>query len=389
MGRPDAQQHVEHAEHTGTDRGGGGRGGRRALRVLFAVSDWPGHWHAMVPLGWALRAAGHDVRVVCAPSQTEPLTRAGLTPVPILDGGWDMALQGRLQNYVDARDGQWRLPGLPPHPVTGEPLASLDEFDMDAWFTGHHPRLVEAATGSTDRAVAFGRAWRPDLVVHERFSLEGPLVAGVLGVPSAVHLWGPCGPDDSEPGFISLPLDFSGAFDRYGLPPLTARTLTHVIDPSPAGVAPPLLTAERMPVRYVPYNGPGSAPPDLPGPSGRPRVCVVWGTSLTRMYGPASFAVPEALAGLADLDAEVVVAVTGADRERLGTVPPNARVVGHTPLHLLLPSCAAVVHHGGAGVVMTSLAAGVPQLAVSHGLDQAVNARRVAGAGAGRVVEAP
>ncbi|MCD0485145.1 protein IroB, partial [Streptacidiphilus sp. ASG 303] len=67
----------------------------------------------------------------------------------------------------------------------------------------------------------------------------------------------------------------------------------------------------------------------------------------------------------------------------IGALPPGMRLLEQAPLHLLLPGCDLVVHHGGAGCTMTALAAGVPQLAISNGLDQHVNARRVTAAGAG------
>lgn len=36
-----------------------------------------------VPLAWALRTAGHEVRVAARPPLTDSITRAGLTAVPI------------------------------------------------------------------------------------------------------------------------------------------------------------------------------------------------------------------------------------------------------------------------------------------------------------------
>ena len=71
------------------------------------------------------------------------------------------------------------------------------------------------------------------------------------------------------------------------------------------------------------------------------------------------------------------------DLARLGTVPPGVRALERYPLHALLPTCAAVVHHGGAGCVMTALDAGVPQLALTFAVEQECNGERVAGAGAG------
>ncbi|MFF0388446.1 nucleotide disphospho-sugar-binding domain-containing protein [Kitasatospora sp. NPDC004615] len=356
------------------------------MRVLFTVSDWPGHWSAMVPLGWALQGAGHEVRVLCAPSQTEPLTRAGLTAVPLL-GGWDMAVQGRLQNYVSARDGQWRFAEPPPHPVTGQPLARLADFDLGSWFAQYHPTLVADATRSTDAAVGYARHWQPQLVVHDQLSIEGPLVGRVLDVPAVLQLWGPVGPADEGEGLIMLPPDYSGAFRRHGVGDHGPQHYAYAIDPCPPAVAPPLRgAARRLPVRFLPYNGPGAEPGWLAGLPERPRVCVVWGTSVSDMFGEVSFAVPKVIEALAALDVEVVLTLTGADRERterLGELPPNVRLLERVPLHLLLPHCDLVVHHGGAGCVMTALAAGTPQLALPNGLDQHRNAERITAAGIG------
>lgn len=359
------------------------------LRVLFVVSNWPGHWFSMVPLGWALQAAGHEVRVVCAPSQAEPVGRAGLTPLALLDAP-DLAFMARLLNYSAAQGGRWPYRELPPHPVTGRPVASLEEFEPGAWLRDHHERLVDMAHRSTDAAVDFGRRWRPHLVAHDLLSLEGPLVGRVLGVPALLHLWGPVGPDDRARGVPLVPLDISRAFQRYEVGALRRETYEYAIDPCPAGAAPPLAAARRLPVRHVPYNGPGAMPPwllTLPEASerrtGRPRVCVVWGTSVSVTFGPGSFAVPKVVEALAELDAEVLLTVTGADRARLGPLPPGVRLLEHTPLHLLLPSCDLVVHHGGGGCAMTGLAAGVPHLMLPCGLDQETIAARIAAAGAG------
>ncbi|MFM9593817.1 nucleotide disphospho-sugar-binding domain-containing protein [Streptomyces scabiei] len=361
------------------------------MRVLFTVSNWPGHWYSMVPLGWALQAAGHEVKVLCAPSQTEPLTHAGLVPLPVLDA-MDMSMRGRLHNYRKALAGTWPFDAPPLHPVTGEPLGTLDEFDMETWSLENHGWAIDTLTRSTDAAVEFARRWHPHLVVHDLMSLEGQLVGGALKIPALLHLWGPCGPQDpvpgAPPGASFVPMDPSGAFARHGAGEMNADIYTHVIDPSPSGVAPPL-AARRIPVRHLPYNGPGAVPPQSLGRTGdRPRVCVVWGTSVSRVHGPASFAVPRILEALSEVDADVLLALTGEDRERLADspLPESVRLLPRTPLSLLLPECDLVVHHGGAGCTMTGLAAGIPQLAVHAGQDQEVIADRVAGAGAARSV---
>ena len=37
-------------------------------------------------------------------------------------------------------------------------------------------------------------AWHPDLVVHDQSEFAAPIVAATLGVPTAVHSWGPMMP---------------------------------------------------------------------------------------------------------------------------------------------------------------------------------------------------
>jgi UDP:flavonoid glycosyltransferase YjiC (YdhE family) len=102
------------------------------------------------------------------------------------------------------------------------------------------------------------------------------------------------------------------------------------------------------------------------------------------MSGDETFALPQIVSALSRLDAELVVAVNAADRERLGPVPENVRVMEDLPLNLLLPTCAAVVHTGGSGTTLTAAALGVPQVAaVELFAEQRFNAEKMAAAGAG------
>ncbi|MCX4469511.1 DUF1205 domain-containing protein [Micromonospora sp. NBC_01655] len=356
------------------------------MRVMLAVSDWTTHWLNMVPLGWALQAAGHEVRVVCPPFQTLPATRAGLVPVEILQPG-ELVTKARMHNHVNARAGHWPYSDLPPDLVTGEPVASLDDFDPFAWIEENKARMIDAAVRSTDAAVEFARWWQPHLVIHDLMSIEGPLVARVLGVPATLTLWGPVGPDDEVPGVPGLrflAVDTSRAFQRYDVGQWGPDGIEHVIDPCPPGLRLPL-RARRLPIRQLPYNGPGAWPSWLREPPERPRVCVVWGTSVSSVFGPGSFPVPRLVEALAGLDVEVVFTVTGPDHDRIGPLPARMRAMQNVPLHLLLPTCDLVVHHGGGGSTMTALAAGVPQLVLPPGGDQEMIGARAEAAGVARV----
>lgn len=354
------------------------------MRVMCTVSAWPTHYFPLVPQLWALQAAGHDVRVVCAPSQVPVLTRAGLVPVPVLTE-LEIPFLARLKNVWDAQAGVWPYLWHPPHPVTGEDLADLAEFDFATFARANRRKIAEPVRRSGAAAVGFAREWRPDLVLHEPLSMEGLLAARVTEVPAVVHLWGPVGTHETDPavrGVAEYPVD---AFAGYGVGRIALDSVEHVIDPCPPDLAPPV-DANRLPVRYVPYNGTGEVPDWLWDEPVRPRVCVVWGNSLTRMFGSRSLAIPLVLEALSGLDVEVVVCAGRLDVDAVPGGGDRVRVCEQLPLHLLLPSCAAVVHHGGAGCLMTALAAGVPQVAIPTGMDQPANAGRMVAAGLGRAV---
>ncbi|MGW3073424.1 nucleotide disphospho-sugar-binding domain-containing protein [Kitasatospora sp. NPDC001132] len=349
------------------------------MRVLFTVSSWPTQYAALVPLGWAFQAAGHEVRVLCDPSQTDPVARCGLLPVPVLSGMPEV-LRLRLQYHAEAVAGNWPYPWLPPHPVTGDRLNRLDAFDFAHFESRTAPGLADEAARGFDAAVAHARDWRPQLVLHDPGSLEGLLVAKLLGVPSALCLWGPASPHDPDHMRI-VPTDHSGSFPRYGLGAFDVSMIERVVDPNPASLKVPV-EAERLPVRFVPYNGAAAAPAWTARRPERPRVVVTWSTALSTVSGPDSCLLPRIVAALDGLDAEVLVTATARDLAELGPVPPPVRVAERLPLATLLPGASAVVHHGGGGSSLTAMWAGVPQFIASFAAEQRISGERVAGTGA-------
>jgi len=134
-------------------------------------------------------------------------------------------------------------------------------------------------------------------------------------------------------------------------------------------------------MRYVPFNGGGQLPDWLLHAPDRPRVIVTLGTVIPGFRGLGPLQWLTDIAG--DVDAEFVVTLGQGEQEQLGTLPANVRPVSYTPLNALLATSTAVVHHGGSGSTMTSLALGVPQLVVPQGADQFHNANQVAKRGVG------
>ncbi|MEU0336017.1 nucleotide disphospho-sugar-binding domain-containing protein [Streptomyces sp. NPDC006193] len=352
------------------------------MRVLFTASDWGGHYYCMIPLGWALQAAGHEVRVACPPGQAAAVAGAGLVPVGVLDGP-DLTYWARLTRYQEAVEGRRALPGMPLHPDTGKPVRSLEEFDVASASERFMGEVFAALRRSYDAAAGLARSWRPDLVVYDVLTPEGALAAELAGAPSLYHSLGLYGAAETEPP-IDMGLDDpTQSFARHGLAEFRREEIAYVVDPSPSAAVPPHGSTLPVPVRFVPYNGPGGVPSWLlRPPAGRGRICVLWGYSATAMYGTGVPVLRTAVEVAARLGREVVVTAGEEEVAALGDLPDGVRVLCGFPLHTLLESCDALIHHGGAGATMTAAAAGVPQLALSLSPDQIVFGRRMEATGA-------
>ncbi len=125
-------------------------------------------------------------------------------------------------------------------------------------------------------------------------------------------------------------------------------------------------------MRYVPYNGGATLPAWLHSPPQPPRIAITVGTVVPEWNGLRSLRHLVDEAG--HLDAEFMLALGQADPTPLGPLPANVHPVGWVPLSSLLPTCQAIVHHGGAGTTLTALAHGVPQLVLPNGADRHINA---------------
>jgi UDP:flavonoid glycosyltransferase YjiC (YdhE family) len=329
------------------------------MRALFLSWAWGSHLQPMVPFGWALRAAGHEVLVASHPFFAGTITRAGLPALPVGDD-------------VDVR---------------GLMAAAHRRSSLDRSAIRHRGEMAVATATTSAVAMAkdtyrFARDWRPDFVVFEPMAFLGPGLAADLDVPALRLLW--------ATDFVASIADVGVADDAVlgGLG--TRHELTGhrafgdvTLDPCP----PRLRTADglaRRPMRYVPYNGPAVLPGWLRTPPSRPRVVVTWGGSLHYLDWRNAFLAPRIVRALAGYDVEVVVAVLDEQRDRFTDLPGNVVHVGPVALHLLLGDCAAVIHQGGAATTMTAMSAGVPQLIFPWAADAIVNARYISAAGAGR-----
>jgi len=356
------------------------------MRVIFTSFALDAHFLGQVPLAWALRCAGHEVRMASQPALTASITAAGLTAVPVgADHTWQDAMAG-------ADNADWDV------------TLDLDPARPEV----HHPELVGAvavemtnrffARANNDSMVAdlvgFARSWRPDLIIWEPFTPAGAIAATVTGAAHARLLWGADLIVDQRQALLCAagadPLAdwLDGVAGQYGFgfdEQLIRGQWT--IDQLPASVRLPL-GEPTVPMRYIPYNGPAVVPDWLREPPERPRVCLTVGISERHGANFVEVTLPRLLEAVADLDAEIVATLSPAARAQVPTLPDNVRAVEFVPLHALLPTCSAIVHHAGAGTWATAVASGVPQLMFPSVFDNAYRARRTEELGAGLVVPA-
>jgi glycosyltransferase len=328
------------------------------MRVLFAVAGGPSHLYPVVPLARAFRDAGHEVLLAGTPRSAGTMTRTGLSMVA-LGGGPALSPRTRAE-LLSTAYGQPPWPAdWPAHPeaLDAEQVRLLEVLGRYS---------VAAAEGMARELVAFAGEWGTDLIVHDTLALGAVVASARFDVPRVRYSHGTQDAfrvehriTDGEP----LP-EYSEFLGRFGLTPPTGSP--RYVDTVPPSM---FIGAEQpaVPMRWVPYNGPGNAPDGLTGPRRRPRVCVTWGLVVPNALGPAA-ADPydDVITAAAEAGAEVVVLTSEAQTRSLGTPPAGVRYVAGAPLKLVLPHCDAIVHHGGEGSAMTAAALAVPQVVITR-----------------------
>ncbi|XVQ90064.1 glycosyltransferase [Microbispora siamensis] len=315
----------------------------------------------MIPLAAALAAAGHEVLFAVPPEVRGIPMAAGLASVAT--GGH----RDPLPVFRAVAAGGPRQPVSPPD-GGGTPRV-----------LGLFVALAEDMAGDL---VGVAREFRPDLVLHDPTALAGPVAAAAVGARAVRHLYGLDLLAAAAPlvGRALEPLR-----RRFGLP--AALPAGAAVDPWPGPAKP-----GHIPIRHAAYGA--GAPEDgrtssaVRAPRGRRRVCVSWGHTLARLDGALHLAARVARAVAADPSVEVVLATAPEHRRLLGALPPGVRVTEEGPLGRVVAGCDALISQGGAGVSLTGLALGVPQLMIGVLPDHLAHARAVAALGAGRALSA-
>jgi len=368
------------------------------MRILLATYPVKTIFQPMVPLAWALRTAGHEVRVASQPWFADEITRAGLTAVPVGRHNTDWReLADRFAEEVEA--GRAGLPS--PYDAAVTPPAELDwdtlragyQDMVELWHKRDNFPLVAGL-------VEFARQWQPDLVVWEAASYAGAIAARACGAAHARLLWSIDVFGVARERFLRLreqqpaeqqgdPLgEWLGGYARkygfeFGEDLVTGQ---FSIDPLPDSLRMAAEGLDYVPVRYTPYGGRAVVPKWLQSAPARPRVGLTLGTSATEQFGGYTVSVQDILESLSDVDVEVVATVAESEQHKLGRIPDNARVVSFVPLDALAATCSVVINHTGPGTFLTTARHGVPQLNVPWDFDEPELARRAEAQGGSLVL---
>ncbi|MDC2959411.1 DUF1205 domain-containing protein [Streptomyces gilvifuscus] len=373
------------------------------MRVLVVPFPWKAHVFNLVPLAWSLRTAGHEVRVACWPDLLEAVTSAGLTAVPVGPGE-----TAQVRTQRDRRQSSDRAAAARRAPQQGlealfDPRAGRERLGWEQVRRVVEDLVLPQARRSNDSMmedlIAAARAWRPDLVLWGAKAFAGAVAAEAVGAAHARVLY-------SVDVYTRMREDFLNA--RAGRPPgqrpdalrdwlegwagrfgvefsedLVGGQFT--IAPLP-GAFRPDARADTLPVQFVPYNGPAVVPGWLAAAPAAPRVLMTFGDSVDDAQARLPLPVErlqQILRAVADVEMELVLALPPDARREVGQVPANTRLVDSVPLAEVLPTCAAVVHHGGTWSFGCALRHGVPQLLISRAFDAPLKFACLQASGAG------
>lgn len=331
------------------------------MRVLFTSSPLFGHINPLWRYADALRGAGHEVRFATTEAAREAVEKRDFKLVPLAEASAEDT--NRVMAMLDACSAE-----------------EAPELAIREIFGGVHSR---AALASVLEEI---ENWEADLVVRESTEFSGLVAAELAGVPSvalsilasgAMQRHGDCFQETAN-----LLRDFAGMpSGRKGHETVFADFPASLDEDAPVLGVSPVRVAPSGPVRTPVVDGARWVPGD-----GERFVYVTFGTVSGRS-DKAKAAYALALKVVADLPVRVLL-TTGPimDPALLGRVPDNVTVETYVPQAEVFSRADAVVHHGGSGTYLGTMAAGLPQVVVPLFADQPHNATAIEAAGAGVAV---
>jgi glycosyltransferase (activator-dependent family) len=365
------------------------------MRILFTVNPGTTIFTSLVPLAWALRTAGHEVRVASQPLFADEITQAGLTAVPV---GRDLGISRLLAAQGATPEAlETARPGLPaPYDIVADPDNAVWEDTLLGCLDAVQNARFETFAIMSG-LVEFVRHWQPDLIIWEPFTPAGAIAAKACGAAHARLLFGADVFGPARWHYLQLqaeqasedrgdPLaDWLGGYARkYGAEFTEDMTTGHfTIDQFPRSLQLEADNVHYLRMQYIPYGGPAVVPKWLHTPPERPRVALTLGTTASEHFAGYTVSVQDILDALSDLDIEVVGTIAESEQRKLRHIPDNARLVPYVPLLALAPTCAAAINHAGGGTLSTFARHAVPQLTLPYHFDEPILGRTLAEQGAG------
>ena len=317
------------------------------------VGGW-GHAEPLLPVARLARSYGHAVTFA---GQTAVIPRLAALGFPTIDVGpatlatsrQPLLAVDREHERMVARDhfvgefGAHRAEHLGRVIAAARPrLVVCDEMDAGAVIAAEAARVPCVTIG----VLASGRLTSPDVV--------GPAWAGLRAAR----------------GLTADP-----RCERFG----GAVRLT----PAPSSFRDPDVVT---PFPLHPVRPPILADVDAPPTDHRDVVYATLGTVFDLESGDLFARIASALS---TLDRPCVMTIGDqVPADELPPVAPHVRIEAFVPQRDLLPTCAAVVCHGGTGTVIAALSLGVPLVLLPMGADQPDNADRCHELGVGIVLDA-
>jgi UDP:flavonoid glycosyltransferase YjiC (YdhE family) len=309
------------------------------VRVLFTAHGAYCHVLPLLVTARSLVGGDHDVAVATAPDFCPVVASAGLETYPAgLDDGALVAEARRRWPQTTSRSpAEWT------------------------------PRMfceIAAPAMAADLAPFIDR-WRPDVVVREEGEHGGAVASATAGLPWVTHGWG--SPLQGLEALVDLGRLVASLWERAGLrAPVGAEMYgAAVLDPCPPSLYAELpALAHRHGVRATSARERRKSGSE---PTPRPLAYVGFGTvPLFRDEPELTKVAVEALVAQG-FDVTATTGETHLARQLERAHPGRVRVEGWVQLPELLASCDLAICHGGAGTVLSALAAGVPLVLLPRG----------------------
>ncbi len=306
--------------------------------MLFSAYGGYGHVLPMMGLGRALAREGHEVLFATSSELCPVVATAGLVPAR---AGLDDAAA-----VAEARNRWPETTWAPPPTWTSRMFCE-----------------IAAPAMAADLAHLLDE-WRPDVIVREEGEHGAPLAAAAAGIPWVTHGWG--SPLAGQDALTHLSRLLGPVWERAGLcaPEGAALYGAAVLDPCPPSLY------RRPP----PGRGRSVIRPNVEGDPGRTgnlqrgrHAYVGFGT--VPLFSDVPALIRAVVVALLELDVGVTV-TTGNEalaHDIRSLAPERVHVERWVDLPRVLRSCIVAVGHGGAGTVLSALAAGVPLLLVPQG----------------------